>query len=142
MDVDTGEWTTIADMDSLSDVSVVGNGASDDGVLWFGTNESGLKRYDSGRWETFTTEDGLPSNRVQVISLAQDGTVWIGTPAGAAFRDANGQWRIFAEREDCPIAMWSISVLLRWGNMGGYTRRGCAVGAFGVATLSRLAGDE
>ena len=102
LDVDTGEWTTIADMDSLNDVSVWAMAQSGDGALWFGTNESGLKRYDSGRWETFTTEDGLPSNRVQVISFAQDGTVWIGTPAGAASRDANGQWRTFAEREGLP----------------------------------------
>ncbi len=102
LDVDTGEWTTVADMDSLRDVSVLAMAQSDDGALWFGTNESGLKRYDSGRWETFTTEDGLPSNRVQVISFARDGTVWIGTPAGAAFRDAGGQWRVFTEREGLP----------------------------------------
>ncbi len=102
LDVDTGEWTTIADMDSLRDVSVLAMAQSDDGALWFGTNESGLKRYDSGRWETFTTEDGLPSNRVQVISFARDGTVWIGTPAGAAFRDAGRKWRVFTEREGLP----------------------------------------
>ena len=102
LDVDTGEWTTIADMDSLRDVSVLAMAQSDDGALWFGTNESGLKRYESGRWETFTTEDGLPSNRVQVISFARDGTVWIGTPAGAAFRDAGRKWRVFTEREGLP----------------------------------------
>ena len=89
-------------MDSLRDVSVLAMAQSDDGALWFGTNESGLKRYDSGRWETFTTEDGLPSNRVQVISFARDGTVWIGTPAGAAFRDAGRKWRVFTEREGLP----------------------------------------
>ena len=129
LDVDTGEWTTVADMDSLRDVSVLAMAQSDDGVLWFGTNESGLKRYDSGRWETFTTEDGLPSNRVQVISLAQDGTVWIGTPAGAAFRDANGQWRIFAEREGLPNS-YVVDICIAedgaiWvGTRGGVARLG------------------
>ena len=102
LDVDTGEWTTIADMDSLENVTVSAMAQSADGALWFGTDEGGLKRYHSGQWETFTTEDGLPANRVQVISFAQDGTVWVGTPAGAASRDATGQWRIFTEREGLP----------------------------------------
>ena len=102
LDVDTGEWTTIADMDSLENVTVSAMAQSADGALWFGTNDGVLKRYYLGQWETFTTEDGLPSNRVQVISFAQDGTMWIGTPAGAAFRDANGQWQIFTEREGLP----------------------------------------
>ncbi len=102
LDVDTGEWTTIADMDSLASVSVLAMGQGADGAVWFGTNESGLKRYHSGQWETFTTEDGLPANRVQVIRFAQDGTAWIGTPAGAASRDVTGQWRTFAEREGLP----------------------------------------
>ena len=129
LDVDTGEWTIVADMDSLSDVSVQAMAQSDDGALWFGTNESGLKRYDSGQWETFTTEDGLPSNRVQVIRFAQDGTVWIGTPAGAASRDANGQWRTFAEREGLPNS-YVVDICIAvdgaiWvGTRGGVARLG------------------
>ena len=129
LDVDTGEWTTVADMDSLRDVSVLAMAQSDDGALWFGTDDGGLKRYDSGQWETFTTEDGLPSNRVQVISFAQDGMVWIGTPAGAAFRDANGQWRIFAEREGLPNS-YVVDICIAedgaiWvGTRGGVARLG------------------
>ncbi len=129
LDVDTGEWTTIADMDSLENVSVLAMGQSDDGALWFGTDEGGLKRYHSGQWETFTTEDGLPSNRVQVIRFAQDGTLWIGTPAGAASRDANGQWRIFTEREGLPNS-YVVDICIAadgaiWvGTRGGVARLG------------------
>ena len=129
LDVDTGEWTTIADMDSLTSVSVLAMAQGDNGALWFGTNESGLKRYDSGRWETFTTEDGLPSNRVQVISFAQDGTLWIGTPAGAASRDVIGQWRTFAEREGLPNS-YVVDICIAedgaiWvGTRGGVARLG------------------
>ena len=129
LDVDTGEWTTIADMDSLNDVSVLAMGQSDDGALWFGTDDGGLKRYHSGQWETFTTEDGLPSNRVQVIRFAQDGTVWIGTPAGAASRDATGQWRIFTEREGLPNS-YVVDICIAadgaiWvGTRGGVARLG------------------
>ena len=129
LDVDTGEWTTIADMDSLSNVSVWAMAQSADGALWFGTDENGLKRYDSGQWETFTTEDGLPSNRVQVIRFAQDGTMWIGTPAGAAFRDAGGQWRIFTEREGLPNS-YVVDICIAadgaiWvGTRGGVARLG------------------
>lgn len=129
LDVDTGEWTTVADMDSLNDVSVLAMAQSDDGALWFGTNESGLKRYHSGQWKTFTTEDGLPSNRVHVIGFARDGTVWIGTPAGAAFRDAGGQWRIFAEREGLPNS-YVVDICIAadgaiWvGTRGGVARLG------------------
>ena len=129
LDVDTGEWTTIADMDSLENVSVLAMAQSDDGALWFGTDDGGLKRYHSGQWETFTTEDGLPSNRVQVIRFAQDGTVWIGTPAGAASRDATGQWRIFTEREGLPNS-YVVDICIAadgaiWvGTRGGVARLG------------------
>lgn len=129
LDVDTGELTTIADMDSLNDVSVSAMAQSADGALWFGTDESGLKRYHSGRWETFTTEHGLPANRVQVIRFAQDGTMWIGTPAGAASRDAGGQWRIFTEREGLPNS-YVVDICIAadgaiWvGTRGGVARLG------------------
>ena len=102
LDVATGAWQTIAGMDSLANVSVLAMAQSDDGAIWFGTDEGGLKRYDLGQWQTFTVEQGLPSNRVQVIRFAKDGTMWIGTPAGAAARDGVGSWRSFDEREDLP----------------------------------------
>lgn len=129
LDVDTGEWTTIADMDSLNDVSVSAMAQSADGTVWFGTDEGGLKRYHLGQWETFTTEDGLPSNRVQVIRFAQDGTMWIGTPAGAASRDASGTWRIFTEREGLPNS-YVVDICIAedgaiWvGTRGGVARLG------------------
>ncbi len=129
LDVDTGDWTPIADMDSLGNVSVLAMGQSADGAVWFGTDEGGLKRYDSGKWETFTTAHGLPSNRVQVIRFARDGTVWIGTPAGAASRDANGRWHAFAEREGLPNS-YVVDICIAvdgaiWvGTRGGVARLG------------------
>ena len=129
LDMDTGVLKAIADMDSLTDVSVLAMAQSADGAVWFGTRERGLKRYHRGEWDAFTTAHGLPSNRVQVIRFAKDGTAWIGTPAGAAFRDARGQWHAFAEREGLPNS-YVVDICIAadgaiWvGTRGGIARLG------------------
>ena len=62
-----------------------------DGVLWFGTLQGGVSRYDpsseaqtggQGGFIHFTVEDGLPSNRIVSIYRGQDGMLWFGTWGG------------------------------------------------------------
>jgi ligand-binding sensor domain-containing protein/signal transduction histidine kinase len=54
------------------------------GILWLGTNQAGLTRFDP-RTETFTlftTRDGLPNNFVSNILPDQDGNLWLTTANG------------------------------------------------------------
>ncbi len=54
------------------------------GVVWFGTNGSGLSKYDGSTWTTYTTSDGLVGNTVKGIDIDQSGNVWIATSAGVS----------------------------------------------------------
>lgn len=49
------------------------------GVFWFGTNSSGIFRYDSKSITQFTVKDGLADN--QIISIQEDtmGNLWFGS---------------------------------------------------------------
>ncbi len=49
------------------------------GNYWFGTNASGVYRYDTKTLKHFTVKDGLADN--QVINIQEDdlGTIWLGT---------------------------------------------------------------
>lgn len=83
------------------------------GVLWFGTIDKGVARYD-GRTLTYLTEkDGLCGNTV--ISIAEDweGKLWFGTHSGACNYDgkdftrlADVESRVFADRNG---TMWVSS---------------------------------
>jgi len=49
------------------------------GAYWFGTNDSGVYRYDEKGVTHFTTADGLSNNQVNSIQEDGQGTIWFGT---------------------------------------------------------------
>ncbi|MCE9538348.1 MAG: SpoIIE family protein phosphatase, partial [Bacteroidetes bacterium] len=49
------------------------------GDLWFGTNGSGVTRFDGKSFTTFTTEQGLADNTVRCAALDNNGNLWFGT---------------------------------------------------------------
>jgi len=48
------------------------------GNIWFGTNESGVWRYDGQSVKNFTKEDGLDSGIIWVIYKSKSGELWFG----------------------------------------------------------------
>jgi len=54
-----------------------------EGVLWAGTNENGLIRYQSnGDTQSYTIRNGLTDNNVRVINEDVHGDLWVGTVSG------------------------------------------------------------
>lgn len=49
------------------------------GNYWFGTNSSGVYRYDSKSLTQFTEEDGLSDNQILSIQEDEFGNIWFGT---------------------------------------------------------------
>ncbi len=47
------------------------------GVLWAGTDNGGLTRYDHGTFTTYTTQDGLPHNEIKRITGDEAGQLWV-----------------------------------------------------------------
>ncbi len=54
------------------------------GVVWLGSTDKGVSRYEGDKWVHLTTEDGLADNHVQDIKSAADGTVWFATGKGVS----------------------------------------------------------
>lgn len=52
------------------------------GVVWIGTNGSGLSKFDGTIWTTYTTTQGLAGNTVKGIDIDQSGNIWIATSTG------------------------------------------------------------
>jgi len=76
-------WTNIKNFDGLIDNSVLSIGESNDGALWFGT-QNGISKYEAGTWTNFTKQDGLIHNTVLVVCGASNGAVWFGTAEGVS----------------------------------------------------------
>ncbi len=56
------------------------------GLLWCGTAENGLFRFDPASTAVFTEPDGLGDAAVTDLEMGLDGTIWIGTRRGGIFR--------------------------------------------------------
>ena len=69
------------------DSSVTSIHSDTDGVLWFGTSEKGVFRYDGNQLVNFTSENGLLSNRVYDIYRGSDGILWFATEGGISRYD-------------------------------------------------------
>jgi len=78
-DTRTGSYVKYTPEQGLADVNVRAVAFAADGALWFGTNGSGVSRFDGQSWTTYTTEDGLAGNSVWAIAEAHDGALWFGT---------------------------------------------------------------
>ena len=57
------------------------------GILWFGTTENGLYRFDGESFSRFLTSDGLSNNEVYSLFEESAGRLWIGTAGGPCLFD-------------------------------------------------------
>ena len=61
------------------------------GGMWFGTDGSGLLRWQHERWTHFTRHDGLGSDFVWSLHADPTGALWIGTAGGGLSRFKDGK---------------------------------------------------
>ncbi|HBY87557.1 MAG TPA: GGDEF domain-containing protein, partial [Colwellia sp.] len=82
------------------------------GLLWFGTAENGVMRYDSRKVTLFefdsTSANGLSHNDAGNLMLDRNGRIWIGTWGGGAnlYEPETGKFQQFIND---PLRMDSIS---------------------------------
>ena len=67
---------------SLSGVPITAITQAADGVVWLGSMDDGLFRYESGKTQHLSTKDGLLSDVILTLATDRDGSLWIGTPDG------------------------------------------------------------
>ena len=56
------------------------------GNIWFGTNESGVWRYDGHTMKNFTQKDGLDSGMTWIIYKSKSGELWFGGGPNGVYR--------------------------------------------------------
>ena len=55
-----------------------------DGNLWIGTIDDGLRKFDGTTWTQYTNADGLVSNSVRLVVIDNQGDKWIETGRGVS----------------------------------------------------------
>ena len=58
-----------------------------EGVIWIGTNNGGITKYNGTSYEYLTIKDSLPDNIIYCIKESYDGKLWIGTNSGLSIYD-------------------------------------------------------
>ena len=54
------------------------------GVLWIGSSNRGLARYQNGKYDFFTKAGGLASNAIKSLMEDREGSLWVGTRNGVS----------------------------------------------------------
>ena len=88
-----GAWEIFDTTNGLASNEILSVLESQNGVLWFGT-DNGVGRYENGVWTTLTTAEGLASNYVNDIFESSDGALWFGTYDGLS-RFKDNRWTTF-----------------------------------------------
>lgn len=94
-----GRLTRHTTADGLSSGVVMALLEDRHGVLWVGTNGSGVDRFVDGRFVNVGPADGLAHHDVRALKESRDGTIWIGTLGGGItlWRDGVVSWLTRAE---------------------------------------------
>jgi signal transduction histidine kinase/ligand-binding sensor domain-containing protein len=72
---------------------------SRDGVLWAGTYQMGLWRFQGDEKRQFTTNDGLSSNHIRLVLQDSDGILWIATFGGGLNMLRSGTFHHFTTKD-------------------------------------------
>lgn len=57
------------------------------GIIWIGTDGTGISKYDGINFITYTTNEGLPGNNIRQICEDKKGNIWISTENGIGIID-------------------------------------------------------
>lgn len=115
--------TTYKTEDKLLSNFVTSVATSDDGAIWFGTNE-GASMYRRGEWSNFTIRDGLVHNSILALAISADGAVWFGTENGISSFDGQN-WISYTTQNGLPDNRVT-SILLSGGTVWAGTPSGVA----------------
>ncbi|WP_437817646.1 hybrid sensor histidine kinase/response regulator [Sorangium sp. So ce1078] len=94
--------------------------AREPGVVWLGSDTTGLHRWAGGQLTTYTRQSSpLPHNGVRWLSESLDGrALWVGTVGGAARLEADGGWQVVT-RAQAPLADDHVTAILETAGPGG-----------------------
>jgi len=122
----TGHWVNYNVTDGLAGLDVTAIIKDRQGHLWFGTDGSGVSRYDGYEFKTFNTQDGLVHNGVRSILEDREGILWFSTLGGVSRYDGQDFTTFTTQDGLAHNSVWSIledrEGHLWFGSHGGVSR--------------------
>ena len=128
--ISKGECITYPRTNALPGDSILSIHYDAGGVLWIGTLEKGVCRFQDGRFTAVTAEQGLPNNIISHIEEDGLGNFW--------FNSQNGLFRVSrSELENCaagrtnalrPLAFGKAEGMTTLAGSGGFTPSGFRAG--------------
>jgi ligand-binding sensor domain-containing protein len=64
-------------------------------VKWFGSNDSGVWKWDGKVWTYYTEKDGLASNHIYGMAVDHNNTLWVVTEKGLSWFDGS-TWKTYS----------------------------------------------
>ncbi len=93
------------------------------GAYWFGSQKSGVARFDGQGFRVFSVEDGLAGTQVRTIQEDREGTLWFGTSNGISRYDGKTLKTLVPDMQS--QENWSMAAGDLWfaaGNQAGVYR--------------------
>jgi len=97
-DLENGTYEKITSEYGLAENHLTSLAMSQDGSLWFGTDASGVSRFDDQSWTLFNKDNGLADNSVNDIAVDQNNGIWAATQKGASHFDGSG-WTTYTTND-------------------------------------------
>lgn len=116
-----GIWEHFTMRDGLPDMKVECVFEDSRGLLWIGTHDRGVVRYDGDQFQGFNRHDGLPGDGVFSVIEDRQGTIWFGTNRGIGRYDGKTFERIEVG-QPCSF-LWGSCVDRQGGLWFGVERR-------------------
>ena len=77
-----GIWDHFTMRDGLPDMKIECVFEDSRGIIWIGTHDRGVVRYDGDEFRSYTSRDGLAADGVFSVLEGDDGVLWFGTNRG------------------------------------------------------------
>lgn len=138
---DGQQWTTWTGEDGVPDTTVTALASGGDGVVWAGTQQSGVWRFDGETWTTYTDADGLASREVNDVAVAGDGTLWAATRGGVSRFDGR-EWTTFADDHGLPANQVNEVTLAGDGTVWAAVSNHSRIPGGGTGGLSAFDGEQ
>jgi len=89
-----GDWSAMADIDSLVHRYVTAIAPLTDGSIWFGTKGGLCRRDYMHAWTSYTALSQLAGNNVTTLAVGAFNELWIGTTNGISVFDGK-EWKLY-----------------------------------------------
>ena len=106
--IGTGIWDHFTVRDGLPDMKIECVFQDSQGVIWIGTHDRGVVRYEGDEFRSYTIRDGLAADGVFSILEDGEGALWFGTNRGLSRFDGSDFEHIAAD-EPCGL-LWGSCI--------------------------------